>query len=96
MKFFQPTSLIRHMCLLHPTILIWWMLHPLLLFLKKNPSNRSLDTDSDDENPPLHVPPPSPAPPITPQLPQWVCSTRESIGDLVGDPIDKHQTHSHF
>jgi hypothetical protein len=50
----------------------------------------SLDDDSEDENipPPTHLPPnesielePTPTPP----LPRWVCSTREAIGDIVGD-----------
>ena len=33
MKIFWPTSLIRHMCLLRPTSLIWRLCHFLLLFL---------------------------------------------------------------
>jgi hypothetical protein len=32
----------------------------------------------------------------TPPLPRWVCSTREAVGDLVGDPSDQHQTRSQF
>ena len=51
-----------------------------------------LDTNSDDENPPPFVAPPTPAPQTTPQVPRWVHSTREAIGDLNGDPIDKLQT----
>jgi hypothetical protein len=58
----------------------------------------SSDDDSEDENPPIpaHSPPdesfahePTPAPP----LPRWVRSTREAVGNLVGDPLDQHQTH---
>ena len=33
MKMFRHASLIRHMCLLRPTNLIWWLCHSLLLFL---------------------------------------------------------------
>ena len=63
-------------------------------FLNNTPSDISLDTDSDDEHPPPPVSSPAPAPPTTSQLPRWVHSTRESVGDLVGDPIDQCQTHS--
>jgi hypothetical protein len=61
----------------------------------------SSNDDSEDENPPphAHLPPYdsfelelAPAPP----LPRWVCSTREEVGDLVGDPSDHYQTHSHI
>ena len=45
--------------------------------------------DRDDENPPPPIPPPAPAPPITPQLPRWVRSTHEVVGDLASDPIDQ-------
>jgi hypothetical protein len=61
----------------------------------------SSDDDSEDENPPppVHLPPydsfePEPAP--APLLPRWVCSTRETTSDLVGDPSDQCQTHSQF
>jgi hypothetical protein len=61
----------------------------------------SSDDDSEDENPPppAHLPTdesfePEPAP--APPLPRWVCSTREAVGDLVGDPSDQRQTHSQF
>jgi hypothetical protein len=61
----------------------------------------SSDDDSEDENPPppAHPPPdesfePEPAP--APPLPRWVCSTREAVGDLVGDPSDQRQTCSQF
>ena len=52
----------------------------------------SSNDDNDDENPlaPTLVPPP------TPQLPQWVHSTREAASDLASDPIDQRQTHSQF
>jgi hypothetical protein len=56
----------------------------------------SPDDDSEDENPPLpaHLPPdesfePEPAP--APSLPRWVRSTREAVGDLVGDPSYQRQ-----
>jgi hypothetical protein len=57
------------------------------------------DDDNEDENPPLptHLPPdesfelePASAPPLL----RWVHSIREVVGDLVGDPLDQHQTHS--
>ena len=52
------------------------------------------DDDSEDENlpPPAHFPLVSPAQP----LPRWVRSTCAVVGDLVGDPRDPRQTHSHF
>ena len=64
--------------------------------LDNNPSDNSLDTDNDDENPPPSVPPPTLAPLTTSQLPRWVHSTREVVGDLAGDPIDQCQTRSQF
>jgi hypothetical protein len=59
----------------------------------------SSDDDSEDENPPppAHLPPDEsfePEPTPTPSLPRWVCSTREAVGDLVGDPSDQRQTRS--
>ena len=57
--------------------------------LNNTPSNSSLDTDSDDEDPPLLVPPPVRAPLRTSHLPQWVLSTHEATGDLVGDPTNQ-------
>ena len=81
---FCPASLIRHVCLLWPASLIWWLCHPLLLFL-----NISIDNDSDDKHHAQPVSSLAPAPSTTSQLPRWVCSTREGIGDLVGDPTDQ-------
>eukprot|EP00253_Pinus_taeda_P004741 PITA_04741 len=52
----------------------------------------SSDDDSEDENPP----PPSQDPPLTPQLPKWVCVTRDVAGYLVGDPTDDRRTCSQF
>jgi hypothetical protein len=61
----------------------------------------SSNNDSEDENPPppAHLPPndpfePEPAP--APQLPRWVRSTREVVGDLVGDPSYRRWKHSQF
>jgi hypothetical protein len=61
----------------------------------------SSDDDSEDENPPppTHLPPNEsfePEPTLAPPLPRWVHSTREAVGDLVGDPSDQHQTRSQF
>jgi hypothetical protein len=61
----------------------------------------SLDHDSEDENPPspAHLPPYESfeiEPTIALSLPRWVRSTREAIGDLVGDPSDQRRTHSQF
>jgi hypothetical protein len=59
----------------------------------------SSDDDIEDENPPLpaHLPPYEsielePAP--TPQLPRWVHSTQEVVGDITSDPSYQHQTRS--
>jgi len=61
----------------------------------------SSDNDSEDENTPLpaHLPrvgsiEHEPAP--TPQLPKWVHTTQEAVGDLVNDPTDQHHTRSQF
>jgi hypothetical protein len=54
----------------------------------------SSDDDSEDENPPPHAHLASyesiehETAPIPP-LPKWVCSTREAIGDLIGDPSNQ-------
>jgi hypothetical protein len=61
----------------------------------------SSNDDSEDENtpPPAHLPPDEsfePEPALTPSLPRWVCSTREAIGDLVGDPSYQRRTCSEF
>ena len=64
--------------------------------LNNTPSDISSDTDSDDEHPSPPASPPTPSPPTTSQLPRWVRSTRESAGDLAGDPIDQRQTRSQF
>eukprot|EP00253_Pinus_taeda_P023113 PITA_23113 len=50
------------------------------------------DDDSEDDNPP----PPSQDPPLAPQLPKWVCVTRDAAGALAGDPIDQRRTRSQF
>jgi hypothetical protein len=53
----------------------------------------SSDDDSEDENPPPpHLPPDEsiehePVP--VPSLPRWLCSTREAVDDLTGDPRDQ-------
>jgi hypothetical protein len=61
----------------------------------------SSEYDSEDENlpPPTNLPPyesfePEQAP--VPPLPRWVCSTREAVGDIVGDPSDQRRTCSQF
>jgi hypothetical protein len=59
------------------------------------------DDDNEDENPPPPAHPPrddSFEPELAPasSLPRWICSTREAVGDIVGDPSDQHQTHSQF
>ena len=33
-------------------------------------------------------------PPSAPQLPKWVCTTRDATGALAGDPTDRRRTHS--
>jgi hypothetical protein len=55
--------------------------------------------DSEDENPPppSHLPPDEsiePEPTPTPPLPIWVRSTREVVGDLIGDPSYQHHKNS--
>jgi hypothetical protein len=74
---------------------------PSLMFVPSSVLVSSSDDDSEDENPlpPAHLPPNesfepelTPAPP----LPRWVRSTREAVGDLVGDPSDQRQTRSQF
>jgi hypothetical protein len=61
----------------------------------------SSDDDSEDENPPPHAHIPldesiehEHAP--TPQLPRWVCSSREATGDFADDPLDQCRTRSQF
>jgi hypothetical protein len=61
----------------------------------------SSDDDNEDENPPIpsHLPQDEsfeskPAPAPAPPLPRWVRSTREVVGDLFSDPLDKCWTHS--
>ena len=62
--------------------------------LDNTPSCSSSDTNSDNENPPPPIPPLAPAPPTTSQLPRWVHSTREVVGDLASAPTDQRQTRS--
>eukprot|EP00253_Pinus_taeda_P028662 PITA_28662 len=52
----------------------------------------SSDDDNEDDNPP----PTSQDPPSAPQLPKWVCSTRDAAGALAGDPTDQRCTCSQF
>jgi hypothetical protein len=59
----------------------------------------SSNDESEDENPPPPTHPPTdesfePEPTPTPSLSRWVCSTREAVGDLFGDPSDNHRTRS--
>jgi hypothetical protein len=74
---------------------------PSLEFVPSYDLVSSSDDDSEDENSPLPAHPPldesfEPKPAPAPPLPRWVSSTREVVGDLVGDPSDQHQTRSHF
>jgi hypothetical protein len=53
----------------------------------------SSDDNNEDENPPplAHLPLDESIkhePALTPQLPRWVCSTREKTSDLASDPLD--------
>ena len=64
--------------------------------LDNTPFDSSSNTDSDDENPPPLIPPLALAPPTTSQIPRWVHSTREVVGDLAGDPTYQCQTCSLF
>eukprot|EP00253_Pinus_taeda_P001647 PITA_01647 len=52
----------------------------------------SSDDDSEDDNPP----PPSQDSPLAPQLPMWVCATRDATDALAGDPKDQRCTRSQF
>jgi hypothetical protein len=57
--------------------------------------------NSEDENPPLPTHLPSYdsfelEPTLSPQLPRWVHSTQEEVGDLVSYPSDQHWTDSQF
>ena len=61
----------------------------------------SSNDESEDENQPLPALVPlvrsiehEPAP--APQRPRWVCSTRQAVGDLAGDPLDQRRTRSQF
>ena len=56
--------------------------------LNNTPSDIPFDTNSDDEHPSPPISQPALAPPTTSQLPQWVLSTCEATGDLVGDPTE--------
>ena len=64
--------------------------------LNNTPYDISSDNDKDDEHPSSPVSSPAPAPPTTSQLPRWVRSTCEAVGDLAGDPTDQCQTHFQF
>ena len=61
---------------------------PLSLSSIFNSIPSSSDDDSEDENPlpPLEIVT------FTPPLPRWVCSTRDAIGSLAGDPADRRRT----
>jgi hypothetical protein len=67
---------------------------PYLAFVPSYDLVYSSDDDNEDENPPPPAHPPldesfEPEPTPTPPLPRWVRSTREAVGDLVGDPSDQ-------
>ena len=54
-------------------------------FSSSSLDNTPSDVDKDDENPRPSTRVPLP----TPQLPRWVRSTREVVGNLVSDPTDQ-------
>eukprot|EP00253_Pinus_taeda_P025053 PITA_25053 len=58
------------------------------------PSTSENISTSDDDSKDDNTPPPSKDHPSTPQLPKWVCATRDAESALAGDPTD--QRHSHF
>jgi hypothetical protein len=65
------------------------------------PVSSSSDDHCEDENPPLlaHLPPAESIehePARVPLLSIWVHSTREAVGDLVGDPLDQRRTRLQF
>jgi hypothetical protein len=76
---------------------------PSSTFVPSSVMASSSDDDNEDENPP----PPAhllldesfeleTTPTPVPLLPRWVRSTREAVGDLVGDPSDQRRTRSQF
>ena len=90
---FEPNSMIVPSSACDPSFVFVPSSVPILVY--------SSDDYNEDENPP---PPTHPPPdesielelvPASP-LPRWVCSTREAIGDILGDPSDQCQTHSQF
>ena len=60
---------------------------PLSLSSIFNSIPSSSDDDSEDENPR----PPLEIVPYTPQLPRWVRSTRDAVGSLAGDLVDRRR-----
>jgi hypothetical protein len=99
----KPNSTIVHSSTCEPNLMIVHSsaCEPSLAFVPSSVPilvSSSYD-DSEDENPPLpsHLPPDEsfePEPTPAPQLPRWVHSTREAIGDLIGDPSDQRRTRS--
>ena len=59
-------------------------------------TSSNANNDDDDPPPPVPIHLPVPSAPTTPQLPQQVHFTRETNGDISGDPIDQLWTHSQF
>jgi hypothetical protein len=89
MKISWPAILIRRLYLLQSAshiqrlcllLFLFWFL--LQIMTMRSPAHLPLDESFEPE--------PAPAP----QLPRWVCSTQEAVGDLVSDPSDQRHTRS--
>jgi hypothetical protein len=90
MKMFWPAILIGNMCTYEFDLVVV----PSSSSLPKNTPNSSLDTNNDDEDPPLPISPPATTPSTNSYLLRWVYSTHEATGDLAGDPTDQRRTRS--
>ena len=52
-------------------------------------STSEIISSSDDINADDNPPTPSQYPPSAPQLPKWVCATRDVASAIAGDPYDQ-------